>query len=76
MLASAAGGGRLAIVTKGKKHRQTLHLYMLQVCLGSFLKSLSQWWINRDRIGGHALAVKKAGGLMCLCWERSCTLIL
>ena len=33
VLASAAGGGRLAVVTKGKKHRQTLHLYMLQVCL-------------------------------------------
>ena len=33
VLTSAAGGGRLAIVTKGKKHRQNLHLQMLQVCL-------------------------------------------
>ena len=32
VLASAAAGGRLALVTKSKKRRQSLHVYMLQVC--------------------------------------------
>ena len=32
-LASAAADGRLAVVTRGKKRRQCLHLYTLQVCL-------------------------------------------
>ena len=32
VLASAAAEGRLAVVNKSKKHRLSLHLYMLQVC--------------------------------------------
>ena len=31
VLVSAAAEGRLAVVTRGKKRRQSLHLYMLQV---------------------------------------------
>lgn len=37
-LASAAADGRLAVVTRGKKRRQCLHLYTLQVCLGLILE--------------------------------------
>ena len=32
LLASAAAEGRLAVVTRSKKRRQSLHLHMLQVC--------------------------------------------
>ncbi len=32
VLASVAAEGRLAVVTKSKKRRQSLHLYTLQVC--------------------------------------------
>ena len=65
--AAAAGSGILAVVTKAKKHRQTLHLHMLQVylCIVLLAQAIVAM-IDQTGIFGHALVIEAGGGMMCL----------